>query len=54
VTSYVCALTIVLQSLVVKSKILSVPTEVPHATWDASSERAILVTTPSLAAYKVY
>ena len=49
-----CALTIVLQSFVAKSKTLRVPIDVPQATWDASSESAIFVTTPSLAAYSVY
>ena len=32
----------------------NVPMEVPHATFEASSLKAMFVTTPSLAAYNVY
>lgn len=48
------ARTIVLQSLVARSRMFKVPVDVPHATLEASSDNAMLVTTPSLAAYSVY
>lgn len=53
-TYSVCALTIVLQSFVAKSRMFNVPIEVPHATLEASSDNAMFVTTPSFAASRVY
>ena len=36
-----------------KSSTFNVPIDVPQATFDASSDKATFVTTPSFAAYKV-